>query len=498
MKLNCVHGQLTDLSDSTLVIFTPEIENLKSADLRAVDQASGGAIASAIESGEFTGKSGENLVLATLNDLEFDRAIVAGLGEKKQVDHDSYRKAAGIVSRMKALKSYPGATFFFSETDQAEDFQATVEGYILGSHKLLEFKSGDAAISNQALQSLTFAIPNRRLLPRLEKAVARGEIIGSGQAQVRILSDTPANFLNPRTFAERAQKLAREIKGLKCRVMDQKSIEREKMGALLSVSRGSDEPPRFVVLEYKGGKDTQKPIVIVGKGVTFDSGGLSLKAAAMMPEMKGDMTGAGVTLMTVATLARLEVKHNIIGLIPLVENMPSAHATRPSDIVTSRKGLTVEVINTEAEGRMILADALDYANRYEPQAVIDICTLTGAALYVLGYSGAPIMGNNPKLMDRLRDSADATAERVWELPLWDDFHDRMKSPIADLRNSGGKAAGTACAGAFLENFVGDWPWAHVDIAYVDVEPVGRPYQPKGVTGVGMRLLVDLVSNWKKL
>jgi leucyl aminopeptidase len=217
-----------------------------------------------------------------------------------------------------------------------------------------------------------------------------------------------------------------------------------------------------------------------------------------MVEMKGDMTGAAVVLSAMQAAAQLKLPLNLVGLMPLTENMVSGNATRPSDIITTRNGLTVEIINTDAEGRLILADALDYADKFNPQAVIDIATLTGAALYILGYSGAPILGNHAGLLERIKVASEATAERVWELPIWDDFRNSLKSDIADIVNSAGKTAGTSTAAAFLENFVGDWPWAHIDIAYVDVEPKGRPYTPKGTTGIGLRLVVELLSNWKKL
>jgi leucyl aminopeptidase len=187
-----------------------------------------------------------------------------------------------------------------------------------------------------------------------------------------------------------------------------------------------------------------------------------------------------------------------VGLIPATENMPSGTATKPGDILTTRKGLTVETINTDAEGRLILADALDYANKLNPQAVIDIATLTGASLYILGYAGAPILGNNDRLLQRVKEASEATAEKVWELPIWDDHREMMKSPIADLVNSAGRTAGTIAASAFLENFVGNWPWVHIDIAYMDLEPKGKPYTPKGPTGFGLRLLIELLSRWKKL
>jgi len=269
------------------------------------------------------------------------------------------------------------------------------------------------------------------------------------------------------------------------------------MGALLSVSQGSVEPPRFIILEYKGAAARKAPIVLVGKGVTFDSGGISIKPSLNMHEMKQDMTGAAVMLSTIVTVARLKLPLNIVTLIPSTENMPSSNAVKPGDIIKTRKGLTVEIINTDAEGRLILADALDYASKFKPEAVIDIATLTGAALLILGYAGAPIVCNNRKLANSLRKAADLSAERVWELPLWDDFREAMKSPIADLWNSGGRPAATLTAAAFLENFIGDYPWAHIDIAYKDTEPNGTEYTPKGPTGFGTRLLVEMLSNWRK-
>jgi len=217
-----------------------------------------------------------------------------------------------------------------------------------------------------------------------------------------------------------------------------------------------------------------------------------------MHEMKQDMTGGAVVLSTLVTAARLGIRQNIIALIPLAENMPSGIATRPGDIITSRKGKTIEIINTDAEGRLILADALDFADEFNPQAVLDIATLTGAAKYILGYAGAPIIGNNTDLIDGLYDAADNTGERVWELPIWERHREQMKSTLADLKNSAGPYAGTIAAAAFLENFIGDWPWAHIDIAYVDLEPEGQPYVPKGATGFGVRLLTSLLVHWKKV
>jgi leucyl aminopeptidase len=494
MKYTCLVSSIEQLKADTVVVFATEYERLTDRILRLLDEASDGALSTLLKSEEFSGKDGETAVLYHPAGLVAPRIILAGLGGARTVDADTYRRALGRISRLKGVKKSKSLSVYFGKVKDASYYQAAVEGYLLGSYKLEEYKSSN---NSSGPKELIFAIDTRQQLTKLEKAVERGTIIAEGQILVRTFSETPSNFLTPKLYADRARELARKCK-VGCRVLDENAIEKEKMGALLSVAKGSDEPPRFIILEHKGGPSGQKPIVLVGKGVTFDSGGISLKPPLNMHEMKQDMTGSAVVISTVLTAARLGIKRNIVGLLPITENMPSGSATRPGDIVTSRKGKTIEIINTDAEGRLILADALDYANKYKPQAVIDIATLTGASLFILGYAGAPIMGNNKSLMNQLRSAADVTAEKVWELPIWDDHRKLMESPIADLKNSAGKTAGTIAAGAFLENFIGDWPWAHIDIAYMDLEPAGRPYIPKGGTGYGLRLLIETLSNWKKV
>ncbi len=497
MQISYTAKPIIECAADSLVLFVPEYEKVSDKALKGLDAATGGAVGTLLEAGEFCGKPREIASVMHPSGYNVDRVILVGLGAGKRIDGDTYRKAAGAVSRFKGLTSSASVIFHLPKTAGEGHYQAVIEGYLLGSYKLLEFKTGDSKKDKNKLTQITFAVDDQRVLKKVEKAVDKGVIIAEGQVSVRTLASTPGNYLTPSVLAETAQKLARQHK-IKCRVMDEKAIEREKMGALLAVAKGSAEPPRFIVLEYNGGRQGQKPVVLVGKGITFDSGGISLKPGLNMHEMKGDMTGAAVVLAAIVTAARLKLPLNLVSLLPTCENMPSGVATKPGDIVTSRKGLTIEVINTDAEGRLILADALDYANRFKPQAVIDIATLTGASLYILGYSGAPVLGNNPALLERIKKASENTGERTWPLPIWDDHREQMKSGVADLVNSGGRPAGTIAASAFLENFVGDWPWAHIDIAYVDFEPKGRPYIPKGATGIGVRLLVEVLSNWKKM
>ena len=498
MKILVAAGTPQEAAVDTLVVFTPSYEKISDKLLHALDTGSNGTLSTLLKGEEFSGKAGESVTLYHPQGFVCGRVIVAGLGAEKSIDADSFRRAMGTISRRKGIRSVDTAAVYFDKSHADPSFAgALIEGYLLGSFKMLNYKTGEESAADTKLQSLTILTDQKSSLKKIQSAAERGQVIAEGQMLARRLSATPSNDLTPKKYVAEAQRLAKEL-GFGCKVLDEKAIAKEKMGGLLAVSQGSVEPPRFLIVEHKGRTDKQKPIVLVGKGVTFDAGGISLKPAANMHEMKQDMTGSAVVLATIATAARLGIARNIVGLIPMTENMPSGTAIKPGDIITMRKGKTVEIINTDAEGRLILADALDYANQYEPQAVIDIATLTGASLFILGYAGAPIVSNNKNLADHLRESASATAERIWELPLWDDFRDAMKSDIADLVNSGGRPAGTLTASAFLENFIGDWPWAHIDIAYMDLEPKGTPYTPKGASGFGVRLLVDLLSNWKKV
>jgi len=417
------------------------------------------------------------------------------LGELENHDLDAYRKAAGRIGRIAGRHKIKTLSFYYDGPETNPITSAIIEGVVLGSYRYLEYKT-EKDKCKDTLESVSIVVPQRGKIRQAESGMTRGQIISSAVTYCRDLVTAPGNALYPESFAKIAQKLAKENK-LKCRVLTPADIRKQNMGALEAVAMGAEHKPRFVVLEYNG-KKSGDPIVLIGKGITFDSGGISLKAGLDMGEMKGDMTGAAVVMMTLVAAAQLGAKANLVALMPLAENMPSGTATRPGDIIESRAGHTIEVINTDAEGRLILADALDYADTFQPQAVIDIATLTGAALYILGYAGAPVVGTSQKLMDNLRASSQRTGEKVWELPLWQEFADLMKSPVADIKNSAGKTAGTLAAASFLNKFVKDWPWAHIDIAYCDIEKSGQPYIPKGATGFGVRLLVDLISHWKKL
>ena len=316
-----------------------------------------------------------------------------------------------------------------------------------------------------------------------------GAAIGAGQSFARGIQVLPGNVCTPAYLGRVAEELAGRH-GHGVTVLDKAAIVREKMGALLAVAQGSEEEPRFIVLEYRGAEGP--PVVLVGKGVTFDTGGISIKPAQNMEDMKYDMSGAAAVLGTFEMLGRLKPRAHVVGLIPSTENMPSGTAVKPGDVITSHLGKTIEVINTDAEGRLILCDALSWARRYKPACVIDIATLTGAIVVALGHVAAGVMGTDDGLVEEVRRAGERAGERVWPLPLWDEYRDLMKSDIADVKNAGGRPAGSISAGWFLREFVEGYPWAHLDIAgtaYTDRED---PFRVKGPTGIGVRLFSELV------
>jgi leucyl aminopeptidase len=328
------------------------------------------------------------------------------------------------------------------------------------------------------------SVPQRSDLAAGEAAAARGLAIAHGVEFARDLGNLPGNVCTPRYLAERAQALAQDYPEIKVTILERKDIEALGMGAFLSVTNGTEEPPRFIVLEYHGHARKQKPLVLVGKGITFDSGGISLKPAAEMDQMKFDMAGAASVLGTLRALAELKAKLHVVGLVAACENMPSGRATKPGDVVKSMSGQTVEVLNTDAEGRLILADALTYAERYEPEAVVDVATLTGAMVVALGHVACGVFSNSETLARALIAAGDDAYDRGWQLPLWEDYQDALESNFADFANVGGRAAGSITAACFLARFAKKFDWAHLDIAGV----AWRDGKRKGATGRPVPLL----------
>jgi leucyl aminopeptidase len=325
-----------------------------------------------------------------------------------------------------------------------------------------------------------------------ERAIEKAGYIVEGVTLARNLVNEPGNIKSPAYLASQARELAEQV-GIKCEILDQDQLAALGFGALLGVAQGSTRTPKLITLEYNGGNHDAQPIVLVGKGVVFDAGGISLKPAEKMDEMKMDMAGGAVVLGVLKAAALLKLPVNLVGIVPAVENLPSGSAYRPGDILTSLSGKTIEVLNTDAEGRLILADALTYAARYRPRVVIDLATLTGACIIALGHHAAAVLGNHDGLIRQLILAGENSGEKLWQLPLWQEYATQLKSHVADMKNIGGRPAGTITAAAFLQKFADNYTWAHIDIAGTAWEEKGQPYTPKGGTGFGVRLLLDYLQ-----
>jgi leucyl aminopeptidase len=409
--------------------------------------------------------------------------IILGLGAKIKYVPDNARRAGGILARTISKRKFKTIAIAHLP-DMNMNLAPFIEGIVLGGYTFDQFKK-----EKDDILSLRLLIDNkyRAFKDKIDKALA----VAGAACYARDLVNTPANILTPTVYANQASKLAKKYR-IRIRIYDPRQLAGMKMGALLGVAKGSDQPPRLISFSYNGGRKGDQPIVLVGKGVTFDSGGISLKPNEGMVDMKNDMAGSAAVVAQMIVLGELKPKINVAGVAPLVENMPSGKAIKPSDVITASDGQTIEVLNTDAEGRLILADALCFAHRFKPKAIVDIATLTGAVKISLGTVAAGILGNDDNLLKRLYDLGQKTAEKTWQLPLWDEYYEQIKSEIADVKNIGGRPAGTITAAAFLSKFVKDISWAHIDIAAMDNQEGSHPYQPKGATGFGVRLLAELL------
>ena len=435
---------------------------------RSVNAASRGRLRQLRASGDLPARLGETQLLLDLPGVKAPRVLLVGLGKREEFRRRAWRKAMAAALAY-CVKSRSGAVLLAVErpaVTQMDDYylgRAVAELTGTAVYRINDLKSGRAA-RRPALRSVRIANVSRSEQGDVRRGLAHGQAVSSGQALLRDLGNLPGNICTPRYLAERARLLAREHKSLRVQVLDEAKIKRLKMNCLLAVARGSAESPRFIILEHRGGARGAPPVVLVGKGVTFDSGGISLKDPAAMDEMKYDMCGAGSVLAALHCAALLKLRLNIVGLVPAVENMPGGRATKPGDIVTSASGKTVEILNTDAEGRLILCDALHYARRFKPAAVVDIATLTGAVIVALGHHFAGVMANDDKLARELVEAGERADDRGWQLPLTEDYADQLKSNFADFANVCGRDGGAITAGAFLGKFTKGLNWAHIDIA----------------------------------
>ena len=458
----------------------------------AINDASSGQLVKLMRAASFEGAPGKSLVLNNVNGVAADRVMLVGLG-KGATSARNYRRACAAAAAALKTCGARSAAWSLHEaevTDEALAWRLRQAVSALGAaaYRFDRFKSQKDDDAGSPPADVKFLVASRSERNKAEKAVSQAAAIARGTALAKDLGNLPANVCTPVYLAQQATALAKAHKKITCKVLGEPEMKRLGMGSLLSVSRGSAEPGRFITMEYAGARKGSATVVLVGKGVTFDTGGISIKPSAQMDEMKYDMCGAASVLGTFKAIAEMDLPVRVVGLVPAVENMPSGTASKPGDIFTSMSGRTIEVLNTDAEGRMILCDALTYAERYEPDAVVDIATLTGACVVALGSHASGLWSNDQKLADELLEAGRYSGDRAWQMPLWEEYGEALRSNFADVANVGGREAGAITAAHFLSRFAGSYAWAHLDVA-------GTAWlggKQKGATGRPVGLLTQML------
>ena len=467
-----------------------------------LDRKLDGAISKLIRLGDFKGKEANGVIVYGNEKIAARRVLLVGLGEKKKASIDTLRKATAMAaSKAVDLKLKKTALALHqaldAKTDLSQAAQAIVEGACIGSYRYDEYVTGNDNGRAKAL-AIELIDSDAADVRKLSKGVVTGSVVGQAQNLARTIANRPGNVINPSTLAAAAKKIAAGIPGLSCTILDEKQLKQKKMGGILAVGQGSKNKPRLIVLKYSPQAKGKVPVVgLVGKAITFDSGGISLKPSAGMQEMKFDKSGGVAVLAAMKAVAELKLAVKVFGIIPAAENLPGPASYRPGDIITTFSGKTIEVQNTDAEGRLILSDALHYAAKQKCEKIIDIATLTGACMVALGKHKAGLMGNDDRLIKQLQAASEASGEKLWHLPSGAEYLEEMKSKIADLKNIGSKWGGACTAAAFLGTFAGDAKWAHIDMAGVDMFENGKNSGTQGASGFGVRLLTTFLLNIAK-
>jgi len=493
MEFNIKSGSPAKQRSACVVVGVFEPRRLSPA-AESLDKASGGHLSALLRRGDIEGQLGQTLLLHHVPKLLAERVLLVGCGKEREIgDKEFHQLVTNAVKRLNETGSMEGVSYLTDLSVKGRNLHWKVRRNVEATHDALhrtdQLKSKKDDL-RRPLRKLTLMVPKRSDLPTGEVAIQEGEAIAKGVALAKDLGNLPGNICTPSHLAKQARTMGRKYPKLKVSVVEQAQLEKLGMGSFLSVAKGSREAPKLIVAEYKGGKAKEKPIVLVGKGVTFDSGGISIKPSPAMDEMKYDMCGAASVLGTLTACAELQLDCNVIGVIPTCENMPDGAASKPGDIVTSMSGQTIEVLNTDAEGRLILCDALTYCERFNPDSVVDIATLTGACVIALGHHASAVMGNHHPLVNELLNAGKTSGDRAWELPMWDEYNEQLKSNFADIPNIAGRDGSSITAACFLSRFTKKFHWAHMDIA-------GTAWvsgENKGATGRPVPLLTQFLMD----
>lgn len=499
MEIKVIVGDITKIKTGAIIVNFFEGMERPDGDTATIDKAWGGAISQLISQGEIKGKLNEVTIIHSLGKLPAARVVIAGLGKQQELSQDKVR---GVVAETCRLLRQKGVNSIATIAQGAgiagiglvSAAQAVTEGALLGVYSFRRHITKEA--EHGEIKQLTIVDADEANLPILEQGYHKGKVLAEATNLARDMVNEPANYMTPNQMAETAKRLA-ETYALKLSVFEREQMQELGMGALLGVTRGSRQPPKFIVLHYRGGDSTEIDVALAGKGVTFDSGGISIKPSEGMAEMKGDMAGGAAVMAAISAIAQLKPRINVVAVIPATENLLGDNALKPGDILTAMSGKTIEIISTDAEGRLILADALGYVRKFGVKFIIDVATLTGAMRAALGdiYSGA--FGNNQELVDRVIAAGAEAGELIWQMPMHERYREQIKSEVADIKNVGGKYAGATTAAQFIAEFAGDTPWVHLDIAGTSMSGKEQNYLVKGATGVTVRTLVNLALSLAK-
>ena len=494
MEIKPLTGNIAKTEAGAVIVNFFEGMERPEDDTATLDEALGGAISQLISQGEIKGTLNQITIIHSLGKLPADRVVVTGLGKQQGLSLDKVRGAVAETCRLLRQKNVDniatiaqGAGIAGITTEGAA--QAITEGALLGVYSFRRHITKEPEYSE--IKQLSIVDADATKLPSLEQGRHRGRILAQATNLARDMVNEPANYMTPSNMAEMATKLT-ETYGLELSVLEREQMQELGMGALLGVAQGSRQPPKFIVLHYKAGDSKELDVALIGKGITFDSGGISIKPSEGMGDMKGDMAGGAAVMAAISAIAQLKPKINVMALIPATENLPGGNSLKPADVVTAMNGKTIEIISTDAEGRLALADALGYAKKHRAKLIVDVATLTGACRVALGDVCTGAFTNNQELIDKVLTAGAEAGELIWQMPMYEEYKEQNKSEVADIKNVGGRYGGAVTAAQFLAKFAGDTPWVHLDIAGTFMSEKEKNYRVKGATGVPVRTLVNFI------